>query len=137
MNKIERQYELAKEVMIKLGIKKCHIEKMTKCRSVYVFEDFGAVNINNYPTLQDKKRFLEEKYKIFIYAVTHNIINAVDNYSFLYIPHNLDDLNNLIDLDKNKAIVNAFTIDYNNSSNDGFNSVVLEQKNGGIQICLQ
>ncbi len=137
MERTIRQKELAAEVMLKLGVKERYINKLLKNNSVCVFEDFGTFGVTNYPKQEATKMFLESKYKIFVYAITHDIINSKDVYSYLYIPHNRDSYNDLIATDGKNNIVNAYVIDRKYSLDGKFDSVMIEQRNGGIRRCRQ
>lgn len=127
MNRIERQIELAVEVMRKLGIKARYIDRLIEKNAVYVFEDFGVFNINDYPTLQAKKQELEVTHKILVYAVIHNTIDGKESYSFLYIPNNRNNPDNIIHTVGKQAIVNAYIVGGINNLNGRFDCVIVKQ----------
>lgn len=81
------QKEVAISAMKSLDIYKPYIKKFEKDGTVTLFEGFGGYYIDEYqePELLKKIRAFEEETGSLVYAVTHNIFEFGECYSFLII----------------------------------------------------
>ncbi len=81
------QKEVAISAMKSLDIYKPYIKKFEKDGTVTLFERFGGYYIDEHqePELLKKMREFEEETGSLVYAVTHNIFEFGECYSFLII----------------------------------------------------
>lgn len=81
------QKEVAIQCMKSLDIYKPYIKKFEKDGTVTLFERFGGYYIDEYqePELLNKIRAFEEETGSLVYAVTHNMFEFGECYSFLII----------------------------------------------------
>lgn len=81
------QKEVAIECMKTLDIYKPYIRKFEKDDTVTLFERFGGYYIDEHqePELLEKIKELEAEYGAIVYAVTHEIFEFGECYSFLIV----------------------------------------------------
>lgn len=81
------QKEKAIECMQQLNIYKPYINAFDKKGIVTLFERFGGYYIDedNEPELLNKIKEVEKEFGLIVYAVTHEIFEFGECYSFLYV----------------------------------------------------
>ena len=83
------QKDFAIELMNKLGIYKPYINKFKSSGKVCLFEGFGGFYIDKdtEPKLFDKIKEHESRTGDLVYAVTHEVMDFGECYSFLVVPN--------------------------------------------------
>ena len=81
------QKKAALSAMQNLNIYKPYINKFKKDGTITLFERFGGFYIDedNEPELLKKIKEFEEEYECIVYAVTHELFEFGECYSFLYM----------------------------------------------------
>ena len=101
------QKEKALECMQKLDIYKPYIRKFEKDGTITLFERFGGYYINEHqePELLNKIKEFEAETGSLVYAVTHEIFEFGECYSFLCVSKYEEDWGHTVDLAARGAYV--------------------------------
>ena len=129
------QKEKAIECMQKLNIYKPYIKKFEKDDMVTLFEGFGGFYINEHqePELLNKIKKFEEETSSLVYAVTHEIFEFGECYSFLCISKYKSDWDYSVEITPQGAYVWAYVWNKNNDMCSEYGTIGVISFGGGIQ----
>lgn len=82
---IEAKRQKAKELMQKMDIYKPYIEGFEKENKVCFYERFGGYWVDQEPEIEQKMKEIERKYNCVCYAITHELMEFGECYSFLLV----------------------------------------------------
>ena len=82
----EQRKEKAIEIMQKLNIYKPYIIGYKNHDKVCFYERFGGYWVYQEPEIEAKMRELEQNYNVTIYAITHELTEFGELWSFLCVP---------------------------------------------------
>lgn len=138
MNEFLTNKELKEECLRclkELDIYEPYIEAFEKNGTVTWFEGFGGYYVQGQNMFLDNKiNELEEKYKIKIYAITHERFEFGECYSFIYVSKYREELAyNINKIDENKYIVSAYVYNCDEPMFSEFGDICVETFGGGIK----
>ena len=127
------QKEVAIQCLKKLGIYKPYIRKFEEDGTVTLFERFGGYYIDEYqePELLHKIKEFEEEYNSIVYAVTHEVFQFGECYSFLIVSQYDEEWEMALEDVKDGY---AFAYVWNKTSEDcsEFGTITVKSFGGGI-----
>ena len=83
--KREQMKQKGIEILKEMGVYSPYIEAFEKNDVVTMFERYAGFWAYQYPGLQEKIKSFEEKFKCVVYAVTHEIFEFGECYTFLIV----------------------------------------------------
>ena len=102
--------EKAVELMKALDIYQPYILGFRDKGKVCLFERFGGyyVDQEEFKEIEAKKWAIEDKYKITVFAITHEFTNLGELYNFLYVPAEKEEWDSLLEKAGNRTFVQAY-----------------------------
>lgn len=137
--KTVEQKEVAIQCLEKLDIYKPYINKFKSSKSTpCFFENYAGFYADQEPELMNKIREIEDEYKCWIYAITHEITNLGETWSMLCVPQDNDGVNDIIDeVNPDSLTRDFYTFAYVwNKSDDymsEFGDIVVRSAHGGLK----
>lgn len=131
---IKERKELAVDLMEKLDIYKPYIKGFAEhCDHTCLYEGFARFWVYQEKELFNKMAEIELKYNCTVYAITHEYTPFGECYSFLIVPEDDEDWENLVS--KQGKYFYAFAYVWNKSyePDSEFGSVVIQSFGGGIR----
>jgi len=127
------QKEIAISAMKSLDIYKPYIKEFEKNGTVTLFEGFGGYYIgeDNEPELLHKIREFEAEHECIVYAVTHEMFEFGECYSFLIISKYEDEWKSILNCIKN-GYVFAYAWNKDDDYCSEFGDIVVRSFAGGI-----
>ena len=131
MNKQARK-EQAIKYLQQLDIYKPYIDGFEKDDQVCVFERFAGFWVYQYPEIESKMKAIEKEYGGTVYAITHELTQFGECYSFLFVSKYKHEWKTLLRSNKNKH--QAFAYVWNKADDwcSEFGTVVIKSVGGGI-----
>lgn len=128
------QKELAIECMQKLDIYKPYINKFKKDGTVTLFERFGGYYIDEYqePELLKKIKEFEAETGSLVYAVTHEIFEFGECYSFLCVSKYEEDWKYTLEAQFGKAYAFAYVWNKDFEYYSEYGTITVASFAGGI-----
>lgn len=114
----EQRKEKAIEIMQKLDIYEPYITGYKEHDQVCFYERFGGYWVHQEPEIEAKMREIERQYNVTIYAITHELTEFGELWSFLCV--------------SNKGSRYACTKSFGNVCNDFICSAYVWNKSGGF-----
>ena len=131
---IRERKELAVDLMEKLGIYKPYIKEFAENGDHTCFyENFAGFWVYQDKQLLNKMAEIELKYNCTVYAITHEKTNFGECYSFLVVPEDDEDWENLVS--KQDKYFYAFAYVWNKSDDwcSEFGTIGVNSLGGGIR----
>ena len=130
----EERKELALEFMKQLDIYKPYIKGFKNNDEVCFFERFAGYWAWQNEDLQNKIKWLEEKYNCTVYAITHEYAEFGELYNFLIVTDYKEEWNDLICKYSANEFY-AFSYVWNKSDEylSEFGTIVIQSFGGGIR----
>ena len=131
MNKQQRK-EQAIKYLTQLDVYKPYIDGFEKDDQVCVFERFAGFWVYQYPEIESKMKAIEKEYGGTVYAITHELTQFGECYSFLFVSKYKHEWKTLLRSNKNKH--QAFAYVWNKADDwcSEFGTVVIKSVGGGI-----
>jgi hypothetical protein len=125
--------EAAISAMKSLGIYAPYIQKFEKDGTVTLFERFGGYYIteDQEPELFKKIKEFQDEYQLLVYAVTHEIFEFGECYSFLVVSKYEEEWNSILENIK-YGYVFAYVWNKDNEWCSEFGDITLRSFGGGI-----
>lgn len=92
----EAKKQKATEYLKELGIYKPYIDGFVKDNQVCFFERFGGYWVFQEPEIEKKMKEIEKKYDCVVYAITHELMEFGECYSFLLVTDYEEEWNDLL-----------------------------------------
>ena len=130
----EERKELALKFMKQLDIYKPYIKGFENNDEVCFFERFAGYWAWQDEDLQNKIKWLEEKYNCTVYAVTHEYAEFGELYNFLIVTDYKEEWDELL-IEYSEGQHSAFAYVWNKTVNDfsEFGSILVDSFGGGIR----
>jgi hypothetical protein len=132
LNREEMKQEALK-VMKKLDIYRPYIKGFKEKDDVCFFENFGGYWAYQEEKVQNKIKELEDVYGFVIYAVTHEMTEFGEMYSFLYISKYEEDCEYSCQKFSGGYIVPAYVWNLDNYDFSEMGTIVVKSFGGGIK----
>ena len=131
---LEERKKEAIKCLKQLNIYKPYIEGFEKENDVCYFERFAGYWAYQEPDLIAKIQELEKEYNLTVYAITHEVFEFGDCYSFLYIPNNKEDWEYVIErTSPNSQYVFAYVWNLDDDYCSEFGTISVQSFGGGIR----
>ena len=92
----EQKHDIARELMIELGVPKKYSVLFDQCDAVFLFDPKLDLPERETPELHRKIAELEQKHNVKIYAVTHDYIAMIgETYSYLCVSSYEEDVEHM------------------------------------------
>ncbi len=122
------------ELMKQLDIYKPYIDGFDKEDKVCFFEQFAGFWVDQESELYKKMQTLEKEYGLKVYAITHDYADFGEMYSFLIVPKNPDEWDELVYSNgKSDHYVFAYVWNKSDDNCSEFGSVAVKSFGGGIR----
>ena len=127
------QKEVAIQCLKKLGIYKPYIRKFEEDGTVTLFERFGGYYIDEYqePELLHKIKEFEEEYNSIVYAVTHEVFQFGECYSFLIVSQYYEEWEMTLE-DVKEGYAFSYVWNKTNEEYSEFGTITVKSFGGGI-----
>ena len=131
---LEERKKEAIKCLKQLNIYKPYIEGFEKENDVCYFERFAGYWAYQEPDLIAKIQELEKEYNLTVYAITHEVFEFGDCYSFLCIPNNKEDWEYVIErTSPNSHYVFAYVWNLDDDYCSEFGTISVQSFGGGIR----
>ena len=131
---IRERKELAVDLMEKLGIYKPYIKAFSEQSDhACFFENFAGFWVYQENELFNKMAEIELKYNCTVYAITHEITNFGECYSFLVVPEDDEDWENLVSKQDKYFYTFAYVWNKTYEPDSEFGSIIVQSFGGGIR----
>lgn len=129
----EQIKQKAIELMNVLDIYKPYINEYRMNDTACLFEQFAGFYVNQYPEIEAKKKAIEEKYDVTVYAITHEYTAFGECYSFLIVDNNDEEANALSEMQSNQFAGYAYVWNKSDDWCSEFGEIVVQSFGGGIR----
>lgn len=133
--KTTREEKKAKAIALlqQLQIYKPYIEGFEQKDEVCFYERFGGYWVYQEPEIEQKMKEIEKEYNCVVYAITHEVLEFGDCWSFLLVPDYKEEWDDLVSQASGNtyyafAYVWNKTVDYNSE----FGSIAVKTLGGGL-----
>ena len=99
---------------------------------VCLFEHYGGYWVYQRPLIEEKMKLLEKKFHCTVYAITHEITNFGECYSFLVVTNYKHEWPTLLESNKDKHSAFAYVWNKTDEWCSEFGSVLLHSDCGGL-----
>lgn len=131
---IRERKELAVDLMEKLGIYKPYIKEFAENGDHTCFyENFAGFWVYQDKQLFNKMAEIELKYNCTVYAITHEITKFGECYSFLIVPEDDEDWENLVSKQDKHFFAFAYVWNKTYEPDSEFGSIIVQSFGGGIR----
>ncbi|MBQ9355289.1 MAG: hypothetical protein IJQ23_02135 [Clostridia bacterium] len=122
------------EIMETLGIYKPYITGFNKKDKVCFFERFAGFWVYQEPEIETKMKEIEKKYNCMVYAITHELTEFGELYSFLVLTDHKAEWKNIVEkTDKaNEFYAFAYVWNKDDDTCSEFGTVMIKSFGGGI-----
>lgn len=122
------------ELMETLGIYKPYITGFRQSSKVCFFERFAGFWVYQEPEIEAKMKEIEKKYNCMVYAITHELTEFGELYSFLILTDHKSEWKNIIEkTDKaNEFYAFAYVWNKDDDYNSEFGTVMIRSFGGGL-----
>ena len=133
--KREQMKQKAIEILKEMGVYSPYIEAFEKNDVVTMFERYAGFWAYQYPELSEKIKSFEEKHKCLVYAVTHEIFEFGECYTFLVVTAYEDEWSTLVE--KENGMFYSFAYVWNKDDDwcSEFGTVAIKSALGGLRRC--
>ena len=124
----------AVELLKALEIYKPYILDFFNRDKVCVFERYGGyyVDQKEFKEVEAKRKEIEAKYEITVYAITHEITDFGELYDFLYVPAEKEEWDYLLEQAEGLSYVQVYSWNKTDDFCSEFGSVGVRSFGGGI-----
>ena len=125
------------ELMEKLSIYKPYITGFQKSGKVCFFERFAGFWVYQEPEIETKMKEIEKKYNCMVYAITHELTEFGELYSFLILTDHKSEWKNIVErTDKdNEFYAFAYVWNKDDDFSSEFGTVIIRSFGGGLMRC--
>ena len=103
-------------------------------KNVVMFEQFVGFWVWQYKEVFEKMLLIEKEYNCKVYAITHEITNIGEMYSFLIVPRHKEDWeHSLIKVGKNVAYAYAYVWNKSYEYDSEFGTIGVQYALGGLR----
>lgn len=129
------QKEIAVECLRKLDIYKPYIRRFDAAGVPCFFESFGGFYADQEPELWHKIKKVEEEYGCLVYAITHELFEFGDCWSFLCVSKHAKEVRDCLLSTGRPGTFYAFTYVWNKSDSllSEFGDIAVQAFGGGIR----
>lgn len=120
------------ELMRKLDIYKPYIKGFDENDHVCFFERFGGFWVYQEPEIEEKMKAIEARYNCTVYAITHEIMEFGECFSFLIVPDYKDVWDDIIYTEDNIHYACAYVWNKNDNFVSGLSRIGVRSFGGGI-----
>ena len=122
------------EIMETLGIYKPYITGFKKNDKVCFFERFAGFWVYQEPEIETKMKEIEKKYNCMVYAITHELTEFGELYSFLVLTDHKSEWKNIVEKTDKANEFYAFAYVWNKDDDmcSEFGTVMIKSFGGGI-----
>lgn len=122
------------ELMETLGIYKPYITGFRQSGKVCFFERFAGFWVYQEPEIETKMKEIEKKYNCMVYAITHELTEFGELYSFLVLTDHKSEWKNIVEkTDKaNEFYAFAYVWNKDDDTYSEFGTVMIKSFGGGI-----
>lgn len=125
--------EKAIELMKQLHIYKPYIEAFREKDKVCFFENFGGFYTDQEPEIDEKRVEIEMEHGVLVYAITHELTEFGECYSFLIVTQYPEEWDSLVVTRGNSHSAFAYVWNKDDDYCSEFGSVGLQSFGGGIR----
>ena len=125
--------EKAIELMKQLHIYKPYIEAFREKDKVCFFENFGGFYTDQEPEIDEKRVEIEMEHGVLVYAITHELTEFGECYSFLIVTQYPEEWDSLVVTRGNSHSAFAYVWNKYDDYCSEFGSVGLQSFGGGIR----
>lgn len=130
----EERKEFALKCMEELGIYKPYIWGFKSDNDICFFERFGGHWASQEEWLLKKAEEIEKKYNLTVYAITHEVFEFGDCYSFLFVPNEKEHWEYVIEkVSSNSYNVFAYVWNVDDELCSEFGTVAIQSYGSGIR----
>ena len=129
----QQQKAKAIEIMKQMDIYKPYIEGFQNEDKVCFFEQFGGFWVYQEPEVEAKMKELENEYGCTVYAITHELTQFGECYSFLLVSKYEEEWDMLVTSEKNNHYAFAYVWNKDDDWCSEFGTVVVKSFGGGIK----
>ena len=129
----EKQKAKAIELMKQIGIYKPYIDGFEKEDQVCFFEQFAGFWVYQEPDIEAKMKQLEKEYECRVYAITHELTQFGECYSFLIVTAYEEEWDRSVVSEKNKHYAFAYVWNKDDDWCSEFGTIALQSYGGGIK----
>ena len=131
--KAEQRKEKALELMKTLDIYKPYRDGFKEDDQVCFFEGFGGFWVYQEPEIERKMKEIESKYDCTVYAITHELTEFGECYSFLVVTAYKSEWSTLVEKYGNRYIAFAYVWNKDDECFSEFGSIAVQSFGGGIR----
>ena len=129
----EKQKAKAIELMKQIGIYKPYIDGFEKEDQVCFFEQFAGFWVYQEPDIEAKMKQLEKEYECRVYAITHELTQFGECYSFLIVTAYEEEWDRSVVSEKNNHYAFAYVWNKDDDWCSEFGTVTVKSFGGGIK----
>ncbi|MBR2870289.1 MAG: hypothetical protein IKB98_02760 [Clostridia bacterium] len=129
----EKQKAKAIELMKQIGIYKPYIDGFEKEDQVCFFEQFAGFWVYQEPDIEAKMKQLEKEYECRVYAITHELTQFGECYSFLIVTAYEEEWDRSVVSEKNNHYAFAYVWNKDDDWCSEFGTIVVKSYGGGIK----
>ena len=129
----QQQKAKAIEIMKQMDIYKPYIKGFKNEDKVCFFEQFGGFWVYQEPEVEAKMKELENEYGCTVYAITHELTQFGECYSFLLVSKHEEEWDMLVTSEKNNHYAFAYVWNKDDDWCSEFGTVVVKSFGGGIK----
>ena len=129
----EKQKAKAIELMKQIGIYKPYIDGFEKEDQVCFFEQFAGFWVYQEPDIEAKMKQLEKEYECRVYAITHELTQFGECYSFLIVTAYEEEWDRSVVSEKNNHYAFAYVWNKDDDWCSEFGTVTVQSFGGGIK----
>ena len=129
----QQQKAKAIEIMKQMDIYNPYIEGFKNEDKVCFFEQFGGFWVYQEPEVEAKMKELENEYGCTVYAITHELTQFGECYSFLLVSKYEEEWDMLVTSEKNNHYAFAYVWNKDDDWCSEFGTVVVKSFGGGIK----
>ena len=135
--KTEEKKTKCVELMETLGIYKPYITGFRQSGKVCFFERFAGFWVYQEPEVEAKMKEIEKKYNCMVYAITHELTEFGELYSFLILTDHKSEWKNIVERTDKKNEFYAFAYVWNKDDDlsSEFGTVIIRSFGGGLMRC--
>ncbi len=130
---MKTQKEKALEILRTMDIYKPYIKGFDEKDQVCFFEHYAGFWVEQEPEIYAKMQQLEKEYKCKVYAITHELTNMGEMYSFLIVTNHRSEWKGLVHTERNKHTAFAYVWNKDYEYDSEFGDVMVQSFGGGIR----
>lgn len=132
----EQRKEKAIELLKKLEVYKPYINGFKHGNKVCYFENYAGFWAYQDEELQNKIKEIEERYSCTVYAITHELFEFGECYSFLIVTNNNEEWDSILEpCNKNKFYAFSYVWNKDVDYCSEFGTIQVQNFGGGIRRC--